>query len=332
MLKRVFVQNHEALKFKFFQNRDDFIVEEEPINFTNKGNFIVAKIKKIDLGTWDLISKLSKQLNIYENEIGYAGLKDKNATTTQYISIPKKYQKELKRFKSKNIEILETTLHNSKLNIGDLIGNHFKINLYDVEENDLYTIEKTLKDISKIGMPNYFGYQRFGEDIDENLEKAKLLIYGDLTIKDKKISKMLISQYQSSFFNSWLAKRLILSESSFKLLDGDVFRDYKNNRFFTPKTITENINKSFSQREIIPTGLLPGRKVFRSQNSSRQIEEQFDDIYIQEKGYRRDALVYPSNIKTKYNKEKKLLAISFTLPKSSYATVLIENLANRNFK
>ena len=332
MIKRVFVQNHEPLKFKFFQNKNDFIVEEEPIDFADKGNFIVAKIKKTDLGTWDLISKLSKQLNIYENEIGYAGLKDKNATTTQYISIPKKYQKELKRFKSKNIEILETTLHNSKLNIGDLLGNHFKINLYEVENSDLYIIEKIIKDICKNGMPNYFGYQRFGKDIKENLEKAKLLIYGDLTIKDKKISKMLISQYQSSFFNSWLASRIKLNKDGFKLLDGDVFRDFKNNRFFTPKTITENVNKSFLQKEIVPSGLLPGRKVFRSLNSAREIEERFDDIYIQEKGYRRDALVYPSNIKTKYNKEKKLLAISFFLPKSSYATVLIENIANKNFK
>ncbi len=103
-------------------------------------------------------------MRIYENEIGYAGLKDKNATTTQYISIPKKYSKDLKNFKHNKIEILETTLHGSKLNIGDLKGNHFEINLHEVKQEDVGKIEKLLKQISKIGMPNYFGFQRFGHD------------------------------------------------------------------------------------------------------------------------------------------------------------------------
>ncbi|XOB62565.1 tRNA pseudouridine(13) synthase TruD [Campylobacterota bacterium DY0563] len=332
MIERVFAQNHKPLEFKFFQNRDDFIVEEQGIKFSSKGNFIVAKIKKTDLGTWDLISKLSKQLNIYENEIGYAGLKDKNATTTQYISIPKKYGKELQKFKAKNIEILDTRLHSTKLNIGDLIGNHFKIRLHEVEESSLYQIEKVIKEISKFGLPNYFGYQRFGNDTKENLEKAKQLIYGDLVIKDNKISKMLISQYQSYFFNSWLSKRVQLSKEEFILMDGDVFKDNKNHRLFTPKSITKNINESFLKKDIVPTGLLPGRKVFRAQAKARELEEKYDDLYIQEKGYRRDALVYPSNIETKYSKENKQFIISFTLPKSSYATVFIENIANKNFK
>lgn len=96
MVKREFIQNHKPLNFNFYQNENDFIVEELPIDFSLKGGVIVLKIRKKNLGTWDLMEILSKQLNIYENEIGYAGLKDKNATTTQYISIPKKYSKELK--------------------------------------------------------------------------------------------------------------------------------------------------------------------------------------------------------------------------------------------
>lgn len=331
MVKRVFIQNHETIDFKFFQNREDFIVEEQPIKFAGRGNFIIAKIKKTDLGTWDLIAKLSKQLNIYENEIGYAGLKDKNATTTQYISIPKKYSKELSRFRAKNIEILETTLHGSKLNIGDLSGNFFKINLHEVKEVDLVKIEKALKEISKTGMPNYFGYQRFGKEVEQNLEKARKLIYGDLTIKDHKLSKMLISIYQSDFFNAWLAKRVELSQEEFELLDGDVFKEYKSDKFFTPKKITEIIKKDFTDKKIVPTGLLTGRKAFRSLGKARELEEKFDDMYIQEKGYRRDALVFPTNIETKYDKKKSIFTISFILPKSSYATVLIENVANNNF-
>ncbi|QKF80858.1 tRNA pseudouridine(13) synthase TruD [Halarcobacter ebronensis] len=331
MNNRVFIQKHKPLTFDFFQNKDDFIVEENPIKFSGRGNFIVAKIRKENYGTWDLIEKLSKQLKIYENEIGYAGLKDKNATTTQYISIPKKYSKELKRFKAKNIEILDTVLHTSKLNIGDLEGNKFSINLHKVEEKDLIIIEKLLKEISLVGVPNYFGYQRFGNDALENIEKAKALIYGDLVIRDNKMAKMLISIYQSSFFNSWLANRVLLSENSFKLFDGDIFKEYSNNKLFTAKTITQAIQKDFEQKKVVPTGLLPGRKVFRSVNKARELEEKYDDLYIQEKGFRRDALVYPKEILVNYNRKDKKLNLSFSLPKSSYATVLIENLANKNF-
>ncbi len=141
---------------------------------------------------------------------------------------------------------------------------------------------------------------------------------------------MLISLYQSNFFNAWLVKRLNLSQKEFQLLKGDVFRNTQNNKFFTPKQLNEKIMERFSFKKIVPTGLLPGRKVFRSINEAREIEEKFDDIYIQEKGFRRDAIVFPKNVKIGYNSHEKILSLNFTLPKGSYATVLIENIANKN--
>jgi tRNA pseudouridine13 synthase len=50
-----------------------------------------------------IIDRLAKFLNVFSNEIGYAGLKDKRATTIQYITIPKKYSKEIKLFRNKKI-------------------------------------------------------------------------------------------------------------------------------------------------------------------------------------------------------------------------------------
>lgn len=332
MIKREFLQTHKKIDFKFYQNVDDFIVEELPIKFSERGNFIIAKIKKQQLGTWDLMDSLARGLRVYENELGYAGLKDKNATTTQYISIPRKYAKDLKNFKHKKIEILETHLHGTKLNIGDLEGNRFEINLHEVKQEDVGKIEKLLKQISKTGMPNYFGFQRFGYEGAENLEKARKYIYEDLLIKDRKLSKMLVAAYQSDFFNKWLVQRLKVSEEKFKVLPGDVFREYSKDKFFTPKNLNEKIIKDFEDQKVVPTGLLPGRHAFRSISEARTIEEQFDDTYIQEKGYRRDALVYPKDVSVNYNKQTGKCKLRFSLPKGSYATVLIENIANRNLK
>ena len=331
-MKRVFLQDYKSLDFKFYQNIDDFIVIEKPIRFTNRGNFIILKIEKQKLGTWDLIDILARNLKIYENEIGYAGLKDKNATTTQYISIPRKYAKDLKKFKHPKIKILETFLHSTKLNIGDLIANSFEINLHEVEPEIVGIIEKRLKEISKVGMPNFFGYQRFGKDVKQNLEKANKIIYGDLKIRDRKLEKMLISQYQSNFFNLWLAKRVSLSKDEFKLLDGEVMNNLKEKKYFTPNRINEKILLDFKDKKIVPTGLLCGREVYRARAAAHEIEKEFDDTYIQEKGLRRDAIVFPKDIFVNYNKEEKKCKVKFTLPKASYATVLIENIANRNLK
>lgn len=214
MIKRVYPQNNKTLNFQFFQNKEDFIVEEEAIKFSNQGNFLALKIKKQNCDTWELIDRVAKFLGIYSSEIGYAGLKDKNATTIQYITIPKKYSKEIEKFHSKKIEIVGSNLHNKKLNIGDLEANRFKINLKNVSLEDLYHIEKLLKIVAKDGMPNYFGYQRFGKDVKDNLIKAKELLFGESKIKDKKLQKMLILAYQSSFFNAWLVKRLSLENGN----------------------------------------------------------------------------------------------------------------------
>ncbi|RXJ84461.1 tRNA pseudouridine(13) synthase TruD [Arcobacter cloacae] len=331
MIRRIYPLNEKILNFKFVQNEEDFIVEEQPIKFSLNGSFLILKIKKNNCDTWELIDRLAKFLGVYSNEIGYAGLKDKRATTTQYISIPKKYSKEIKLFRNKKIEILETFLHNEKLNIGDLEGNRFKINLHNVEIPDVNHIQKIIKIISKNGIPNYFGYQRFGKEVVENFEKAKAVVYGEEIVKDKKLSKMLISAYQSSFFNAWLVERLAISKEEFALLDGDIFLDLEKNKIFTPKAITQNILNDFKAQKITPTGLLPGRKVFKAMGEALKIESKYDDVYIQEKGYRREAIVYPKNITCKYDASKNICTLDFILPKGSYATVLVEYLANRNF-
>jgi tRNA pseudouridine13 synthase len=310
---REYLQNHNSIDFTFNQNRYDFIVDEIPLGeFSNNGNFLILKIQKEYQSTWDILRIISEKLQIDEHKIGYAGLKDKNATTTHYISIPLIKEKFLKTLNSKSVKLLEVYRHNKKLNIGDLAGNRFTITLKDIKEEDLTNIYQIISKIQKHGMPNYFGYQRFGKDYD--FEKAKRVTYGEEVLANKKLEHLLVSAYQSYFFNAWLCKRVALSKeeglNKLKALEGDVF--LHNDK----KTIT---------------GLLPGRKVMRASKEAREIEKEFDDEFIHAKGFRREAWIKPTNLQNKYNKEKNQLTLEFTLPKSSYATVLIENIANKNF-
>lgn len=326
-MKRIFLNPKEPLEFKFEQNRDDFIVDEIPLHdFTNQGNFLILHVKKVNLPTWEMIEKLGDFLNLNTQKIGYAGLKDKYATTTQYLSIPLKYEHALKKFHDSRITILDRFKSSKKISIGDLKANRFKIRLHEVDRITAGKIEKRSRQIEKKGMPNYFGYQRFSRD---SIHQAQQMIDGEIFIKDPKLKKFLTSVYQSQFFNAWLKKRVEMSQESgeFVLLDGDVMIA-SDGKLFTPKTPSQ---KDFLNKKALPTGLLVGRNVFRARDEARKIEAMFDDELLHDKGLRRAAWIYPEAFTCKYFPDQSLMQLEFTLPKAAYATVFIENIAHQNF-
>ena len=329
-MQREYLEDKSKINFKFEQNRDDFIVDEIGIEFKNRGNFTILHVKKVELTTWDMIAAFAQFLNIPAEKIGYAGLKDKHATTTQYISIESKFEKQLKKFKHPQIKILKSLRHTNSIRMGDLVGNRFSINLFGVDKIEAGQVQKRALKSAKDGLPNYFGYQRFGRD-EDSIEQAKAMIAGDLHINDAKLKKFLISIYQSQFFNDWLKERVLLSREEnggkFMLLEGDVYLSSEG-KLFTPKKIPQ---RDFEAKKVVPTGLLCGRDVYRARDKAREIEEKYDDEFLYDKGLRREALIYPQDIAFKYQNNFDIMNISFTLPKGSYATVFLENIANKNF-
>ena len=173
---KTYAYNHTPLTFDFKQTIERFFVEEIPLyTFTGSGNFLILKIKKTDMSTWKLITVLAKATGLEERDIGYAGLKDKNATTIQYISLPKKYEKELnKNLTTERIEILERTYNKAPIKIGHLKGNYFSIILHKVNDKNAKFFNTTAKKMQKSGIPNYYGYQRFGEDSRSYLQGKEI--------------------------------------------------------------------------------------------------------------------------------------------------------------
>ncbi|MDY0116981.1 MAG: tRNA pseudouridine(13) synthase TruD [Sulfurimonadaceae bacterium] len=328
-MQRTYLYTTQPLEFDFYQNKEDFKVDEIALKeFKNKGNFLILHVQKIELTTWDMVAEFAEFLQIPAQKIGYAGLKDKHATTTQYLSFELKYQGQLKKFTHPQITILGSFKDSNSIQMGDLKGNRFSINLYKVDQISAGRIEKLARKIEKKGLPNYFGYQRFGRDADA-LTQAKDMLAGEIFVEDTKLKNFLISVYQSAFFNEWLQERIALSakEDTFKLLDGDVYLQM-DGKIITPK---KPLIKEFEAKKVVPTGLLCGRGVFRARDEAREIEKKYDDEYLIEKGLRREALIYPEAIQLKYEEKRKVLNISFTLPKGSYATVFLENIAGRTF-
>lgn len=351
-MKRIFPQTHNPIKFTFRQTREDFIVTELPLfdKPTNKGNFLYVKIQKIDLSTMEMLKILENELQCFT--IGYAGLKDKYATTTQYISIPLKFAKRFEKFHHPKITVLESFRSKEKLSIGDLKGNHFFIRLKDVHEKSAKTMIEVLQDIIRDGVPNYFGYQRFGKESD-SFEKARDVAQGEVQMKDKKVQKIMVHAYQSYLFNDWLAKRVELStkivqgkvddlalddvdktlvnqqNGFFKVLPGDILYETSTKRWVNVIDL-QSIKKPVKERKLFPTGLLAGKKAWRAKGLAGEIEGEFDDIMVLAQGTRREAWMYPRHIKHTFNGKENTFELSFTLPKGSYATVLLENLGNRD--
>jgi len=356
---KIYINEHNPIEFDFEQTVDRFFVEELPlINRNRNGNFLILKIKKKDISTWKMIHVISKATGLKERDIGYAGLKDKSATAIQYISISKQYERELKNITTDKIEILERSYSKSPIKIGQLKGNRFSIVLFDVGSNESKEIRDISEKIMKNGIPNYFGYQRFGED-SKSYQQGEKIAKSGKRLKGAK-EKLLVSAYQSHLFNSWLSERVrlskIISEHSvdrastelgypkelvavlakqsqfFKLFIGDLIYSYPYGKSYYLKDMLSTA-KIFEKREISPTGLLCGSHVQRSKSDAYHLESTYDDDELSSlRGDRRFAWIWPEDIGTIYDPNMRQLTIEFILPKGSYATTLLEEIGKKPLK
>lgn len=354
-MDRFYSLSHSSIDFHFRQSARDFVVEEVPLyEFSGEGEHLILHVRKKNLSTFELIGILCKYLGIKNKEIGYAGLKDKHAMTKQYISLHKKHEEALERFEHPEIKILSKTYHNNKIRIGHLKGNRFFIRLKKVNPTAAQKIDEVLKQIDIFGMPNFFGYQRFGNDGDNHIVGEKIA-KGEKKERNVKIRKLLISAYQSHLFNLWLSRRLeinslvnsfdasqlegILNISKeeighlqaqkhpFKILNGDILEHYPHGRLFEFDGSLEDV-KRFESRDVSVSGLLCGKKAKIAANFARVVEKDFDEEILAD-GARRYAWIFPSDIEGRFKDVDAHYELNFTLPKGSYATVLIEEIAKR---
>ena len=354
-MDRFYSLAHSSIDFHFKQSPRDFVVEEIPLyEFSGEGEHLILYIRKKNLATTEMIGHIARYLGIKNKEIGYAGLKDKHAMTKQYISLHKKYEEAMDNFDFEGIKVLFKTYHNNKLRIGHLKGNRFYIKVKKVNPTSAAKIDEALKNIADVGMPNFFGYQRFGNDGNNHILGEKLA-KGEARERNPRVKKLLINAYQSHLFNLWLSRRLEINSlitsfktqeletllnlpsetlkkmqaqtHPFKLINGDVMEHYPHGKLFEFEDNAEDVLR-FNERKISVTGLLCGKKVKMATSLAGEIEKDFDDS-INADGARRFAWVYPTEIEGRFNKVEAQYEMNFTLPKGSYATVLIEEIAKR---
>ncbi len=357
-MDRFYSLSHSSIDFHFKQTPRDFVVEEVPLyEFCGEGEHLVLFVRKKGISTLELVSMIARYLGIKNKEIGYAGLKDKHAMTKQYISLHKTHEAKMDAFEHEDVKILSKTYHNNKIRVGHLSGNKFYIKLKKVNPTSALKIDEALKNIAAYGMPNYFGYQRFGTDGNNHIDGQKIA-RGEKRERNPKVRELLISAYQSHLFNLWLSRRLEINslvekfaphelenllnipkeeiakmkaqKHPFKLLIGDIMEHYPHGRLFEFCGEEHDLSR-FLERDVSVTGLLCGKKVKHAMGLAREIEKDFDDT-IDEDGGRRYAWVFPKDIDGRYKDEEAQYELNFYLPKGCYATVLIEEIAKREIR
>jgi len=168
-----------GLSGRIRETPDDFRVEELPLYApTGEGDHLLFEMEKRGLSTFESLLHLSKAAKVSEHVIGYAGLKDAHAVTTQWMSVHRVPPGRLVAMRDPRIRILSIHRHASKIRIGHLAGNRFTIRIRGARVEHLRAAREALGRLAERGVPNGYGVQRFGVKHDGHL-MGRALVRGD---------------------------------------------------------------------------------------------------------------------------------------------------------
>lgn len=315
---------------------EDFVVDELPAyEPCGEGKHVWAWVEKRGLSTFDLIERLGQDLDMDHRALGYAGLKDAQSVSRQWVSLPDCDEARVRELGDGDYRVLKVTRHGNKLRMGHLLGNRFSLTLRGTGEGDLERAQLRLAELQRLGVPNYFGEQRFGKR-GANLQKGLEILRGNpkafLRRMPKRLFGLMISAVQSEVFNRVVIARL---GGLGAMLDGDVAMLHRNGACFR----IDDAGKEQARAdafEISPTGPLPGGKMMTPLGAAKAIEDAaLAALELDAAAFD----VLPGGIASGDRRPLRVplgdaaavavadgLQLSFQLPKGSYATAVLREL------
>ncbi len=244
---------------------EDFIVEEVPAYHpSGAGEHLFLWIEKRGVAAGDLLQHVARTLGISQSNIGAAGMKDKQAVTRQFLSVPAACEPRIGQVESPQIAVLDSTRHGNKLRTGQLRGNRFEIVIRDPADDALKTAGAIAEQIAALGFPNYYGEQRFGHH-GATADLGFALLRGeqraaDIPYRRRRFQlKLALSAAQAKLFNTALAERLT-DGLLHKVLPGDVMQvAASRGPFVAEDAAVEQVR--FDGGETLITGPLFGPKM-----------------------------------------------------------------------
>ncbi len=187
----IFIKDKEKFPNAYLKlYQEDFIVEEielddtlHTIDYENvysenstilgSGETIYATLVKCGLSTIEVVRDMAEKLGIEQKNIGYAGMKDKNAVTAQRISIRGMGDKSLEKIKSAYYFLKNVSRGKGVVGMTNLKGNRFSI-LVRTENAPITETSGQSREFF-----NYFYLQRFGSPRFINYEWGYRILRGD---------------------------------------------------------------------------------------------------------------------------------------------------------
>ncbi|TWU73706.1 hypothetical protein ED733_005007 [Metarhizium rileyi] len=164
--------------------------DDEPM-----GEYLHFTLHKDNRDTMDATSQIARLLRIKPQAIGYAGTKDRRASTTQRCSVRYQRKRALAGLNGKlwGISTGDYEYQQEPIHLGQLLGNEFVITLKNCSMADETgskppsdrlsslkdNVEPALRHMSSHGWINYFGHQRFGTHNVGTHEVGKLILGDD---------------------------------------------------------------------------------------------------------------------------------------------------------
>jgi len=311
------------------------VTEKLPFIPDGEGGHAWLKIQKKGINTDWLAGELATFAGVPQVAVGYAGLKDRHAVTTQWFSVNLEGHQEpdWKEFESDSIQILELTRHGKKLKRGVLSGNHFRLRLSNVN-GSRENWQQALDKVKEKGVPNYFAEQRFGHN-GGNLQRAEYWFSTGKAPRKRNQKSIYLSAARSWLFNLVLSERIEQKNWDQALLGDVMLLAGTKASSFNAETIDDEITHRLKTMDIHPTGPMWGRGTLPSSADSSALEQgvllDWADWQagLEKQGLsqdRRALRLYPKEFSWEFLSDDQL-ELSFFLPAGSYATAVMRELA-----
>lgn len=310
---------------------EHFVVEEIPLyEPQGHGPHLYLTLRRSLLTTREVVEELARRFNVPQAAIGYAGLKDKEAVTSQTFSLGSDIAESevLSKNDGAPWELLKVSRHQNKLKLGHLLGNRFTIILSE-PQGTLPEAEAIAAKLKESGVPNYFGEQRFGKDGD-NFEAGLALLKSGRRAKGWR-DKFLLSSLQSFVYNHYLSLRI---NSGFfeKIITGDICKKYATGGLFTSED--GNVESArLAAGELSHTGPIFGAKTMMPKDQALELENKVlldlnlsrDLMAKAGAGDRRLSRLLLRDLEIAAAAEG--FRLTFSLPKGAYATTVIREFS-----
>jgi tRNA pseudouridine13 synthase len=329
---------------------EDFVVDEVPLYApSGTGEHLYIQIRKRNLTTRDAIRTIASASGVPAPEIGSAGMKDKHAVTTQWLSLPARRARPVEEWRlPPELSVEQVSRHGNKLRTGHLEGNHFRIRIVGTDPDAPARAARIVEHIERHGLPNCFGAQRFGRE-GRNLPDSLVWLEGEATGQQRRRlppfeRKLFASVVQSEVFNRYATSRI--AEGLERPLAGEVVRLAGSGATFRVEDEASEYPR-WSTRDILPTGPMVGPKMRAATGRPLELEHAAmasvgleGDALVSAlgryaDGTRRDVLVWPKGLtltpERGAGESASALVLAFFLPSGSYATEVVRAFTREPF-